>query len=108
MPVMLYQPYKIGDFSRLAFERGLAVVVVGSPAVPLFLPRVRFCLSAAHSREELVSRHPRHTHREGGGNTGGPTHIFLKSRIVIIKITYVAPPKGPGCTGTVAYVAPAN
>jgi serine palmitoyltransferase len=54
MPVMLYQPYKIGDFSRLAFEKGLAVVVVGSPAVPLFLPRVRFCLSAAHSREELV------------------------------------------------------
>ena len=31
MPVMLYQPYKIGDFSRLAFNKGLAVVVVGAP-----------------------------------------------------------------------------
>ena len=54
MPVMLYQPYKIGDFSRLAFERNLAVVVVGAPAVPLFYPRVRFCISAAHSRADLT------------------------------------------------------
>jgi|UniRef100_A0A7S0KN70 serine palmitoyltransferase len=53
MPVMLYQPYKIGDFSRLAFNRGLAVVVVGSPATPVTLPRVRFCISAAHKREDL-------------------------------------------------------
>lgn len=53
MPVMLYQPYKIGDFSRLAFNRGLAVVVVGSPATPITLPRVRFCISAAHKREDL-------------------------------------------------------
>jgi len=53
MPVMLYQPYKIGDFSRLAFEKGLAVVVVGAPAVPLYLARVRFCISAAHSRADL-------------------------------------------------------
>ena len=52
MPVMLYQPYKIGDFSRLAFNRGLAVVVVGAPATPVTLPRVRFgatetCLQVA-------------------------------------------------------------
>jgi len=53
MPVMLYQPYKISDFSRLAFERKLAVVVVGYPATPLFYPRVRFCISAAHSRADL-------------------------------------------------------
>lgn len=54
MPVMLYQPYKIGDFSRLAFNRRLAVVVVGAPATPVTLPRVRFCVSAAHSREDLA------------------------------------------------------
>jgi len=53
MPVMLYQPYKIGDFSRLAFNRGLAVVVVGSPATPVTLPRVRFCISAAHKKDDL-------------------------------------------------------
>ena len=50
---MLYQPYKIGDFSRLAFNRGLAVVVVGSPATPVTLPRVRFCISAAHKKKDL-------------------------------------------------------
>ena len=54
MPVMLYQPYKIGDFSRLAFNRKLAVVVVGAPATPVNYPRVRFCVSAAHSREDLA------------------------------------------------------
>ena len=54
MPVMLYQPYKIGDFSRLAFNRKLAVVVVGAPATPVTYPRVRFCVSAAHSREDLA------------------------------------------------------
>jgi hypothetical protein len=53
-PLPLSQPYKIGDFSRLAFERKLAVVVVGAPAVPLFYPRVRFCISAAHSRADLT------------------------------------------------------
>ena len=37
MPVMLYQPYKIGDFSRLAFNKGLAVVGVGAPASPVTL-----------------------------------------------------------------------
>ena len=54
MPVMLYQPYKIGDFSRLAFNRRLATVVVGAPATPVKYPRVRFCVSAAHSREDLA------------------------------------------------------
>ena len=29
------------------------MVVVGFPAVPLLLGRVRFCLSAAHTREML-------------------------------------------------------
>ncbi|KAK3259831.1 Serine palmitoyltransferase 1 [Cymbomonas tetramitiformis] len=53
MPVMLYQPFKIGDFARLAFEKNIAVVVVGAPAVSILLPRVRFCLSAAHTREDM-------------------------------------------------------
>ena len=34
---------------------------------------------------------------EKGGDIGGGTHIFLKSRNVIIKMTYVmqTPPQGP-------------
>mmetsp|Transcript_1619 Transcript_1619/g.2410 ORF Transcript_1619/g.2410 Transcript_1619/m.2410 type:complete len:1177 (-) Transcript_1619:132-3662(-) len=53
IPVMLYTPSKIGDFSRLAFRRNLAVVTVGAPAVPLMYGRVRFCISAAHSQADL-------------------------------------------------------
>lgn len=53
MPVMLYIPTKIAAFSRECYKRGLAVVVVGFPAVPLLMARARFCISAAHTREDL-------------------------------------------------------
>ena len=53
IPVMLYNPTKIGAFSRECFRRGLAVVVVGFPAVPILMSRVRFCISAGHTREQL-------------------------------------------------------
>ena len=53
MPVMLYHPCKISGFTRECFKRGLAVVVVGFPAVPLTMSRVRFCISAGHTRPFL-------------------------------------------------------
>jgi serine palmitoyltransferase len=53
MPVMLYHPGKISGFSRECLKRGLAVVVVGFPAVPLLMSRTRFCISAGHTRESL-------------------------------------------------------
>jgi len=53
IPVMLYNPTKIAAFSRECMKRGLAVVVVGFPAVPILLSRARFCISAGHTREEL-------------------------------------------------------
>ncbi|GBG32941.1 5-aminolevulinate synthase, mitochondrial [Hondaea fermentalgiana] len=53
VPVMLFHYAKISAFSREALARRLAVVVVGAPAVPLYGSRVRFCLSAAHTREDL-------------------------------------------------------
>jgi len=53
IPVMLYNPTKIGAFSRECLKRGLAVVVVGFPAVPILMSRARFCISAAHKREDL-------------------------------------------------------
>uniref|UniRef100_A0A6U4JLL5 serine C-palmitoyltransferase n=1 Tax=Hemiselmis andersenii TaxID=464988 RepID=A0A6U4JLL5_HEMAN len=55
VPVMLYNPSKIPAFSRECLERKLAVVVVGFPATPLIKSRVRFCLSAAHSEEDLIA-----------------------------------------------------
>lgn len=53
IPVMLYNPTKIAAFSRECLKRGLAVVVVGFPAVPILHSRARFCISAGHTREQL-------------------------------------------------------
>jgi len=53
IPVLIYQPGKLAAFSRECLRRGLAVVVVGFPATSVILTRVRFCISAAHTREDL-------------------------------------------------------
>lgn len=53
IPVMLYHAVKVPAFSRECFKRGIAVVVVGFPAVPEHFSRVRFCISAKHSRDDL-------------------------------------------------------
>eukprot|EP00300_Choanocystis_sp_HF-7_P024193 c25600_g1_i1.p1 GENE.c25600_g1_i1~~c25600_g1_i1.p1 ORF type:complete len:427 (-),score=10.69 c25600_g1_i1:138-1307(-) len=53
IPMLLYHPTKIAAFSRECLDRGLGVVVVGFPAVPLYASRARFCISAAHTKEDL-------------------------------------------------------
>ena len=53
IPVMLHHPWKMGAFSRRCLDRGIAVVVVGNPAVPILYERVRFCISAAHTIPQL-------------------------------------------------------
>lgn len=53
VPLMLYQPAKMPAFSRLMLQRKIAVVVVGYPATPLASSRVRFCVSAALTKEDL-------------------------------------------------------
>jgi serine palmitoyltransferase len=40
-------------FNREMLKRGIAVVTVGFPATPLTESRVRFCLSASHTKEML-------------------------------------------------------
>ncbi|KAH9597424.1 Aminotransferase [Trypanosoma melophagium] len=52
VPVMLYHPCKL-MMARECMRRGLAVVIVGYPATPLLEGRLRFCVSAAHTREDL-------------------------------------------------------
>ncbi|CBY09136.1 unnamed protein product [Oikopleura dioica] len=53
VPLLLYVPSKIALFGRLMEEAGIAVVVVGFPATPIESSRVRFCLSASHSRAQI-------------------------------------------------------
>lgn len=43
----------LSGFNRLMLEHGVATVTVGFPATGLTGGRVRFCLSAAHTREML-------------------------------------------------------
>ena len=52
-PLMIFNPGKIAALSRLCWERGVALVVVGFPATPLQTARARICISAAHSRKDL-------------------------------------------------------
>uniref|UniRef100_K3X420 serine C-palmitoyltransferase n=1 Tax=Globisporangium ultimum (strain ATCC 200006 / CBS 805.95 / DAOM BR144) TaxID=431595 RepID=K3X420_GLOUD len=53
IPVMLYHMSKVGEFSRECLKRDVAVVTVGFPATPLLQSRVRFCISAAHTKEDM-------------------------------------------------------
>ncbi|UJR21093.1 hypothetical protein I4U23_024193 [Adineta vaga] len=53
VPVLLYLPARVTHFNREMLRRGIAVVTVGFPATKLLEARVRFCLSAAHTRQML-------------------------------------------------------
>ena len=53
IPVLLYHPAKISAFSHEMLRRKISVVVVGYPATPLVSARVRFCVSAAHTKDDL-------------------------------------------------------
>ncbi|KAI0979593.1 hypothetical protein GJ496_007418 [Pomphorhynchus laevis] len=53
IPVMLFATSKIGAFNREMLKRNIAVVTVGFPATSLTLARVRFCVSAGHTKEML-------------------------------------------------------
>lgn len=55
IPLLLFNPAKMLVFSRMMVERRtpIVVVVVAYPATPLVTSRVRFCLSAAHTKEDV-------------------------------------------------------
>ncbi|CAG7833566.1 unnamed protein product [Allacma fusca] len=53
VPVALYMPSKIAFIVREMIKRGIALVGVGFPATPLVEGRIRFCMSASHSKEML-------------------------------------------------------
>ncbi|CAF4907985.1 unnamed protein product [Rotaria sp. Silwood1] len=53
VPMLLYLPAQVTCFNREMLRRGIAVVTVGFPATKLLEARVRFCISAAHTRQML-------------------------------------------------------
>lgn len=50
---MMYSPGKLAAFSRACLRDAVAVVVVGFPATTLVNARMRVCISAAHTKEDL-------------------------------------------------------
>jgi len=55
VPLLLFHPGKMAVFSRLMRTRPtpIVIVVVAYPATPLVTSRVRFCLSASHTKEDI-------------------------------------------------------
>lgn len=53
IPMLIYMPARVTRFNREMLRRGIAVVTVGFPATKLLDARVRFCMSAAHTRQML-------------------------------------------------------
>ncbi|GAP89982.1 putative serine palmitoyltransferase [Rosellinia necatrix] len=53
IPIALYNPAKMPAFSHEMLKRKVSVVVVGYPATPLISSRARFCVSAAHNKDDL-------------------------------------------------------
>lgn len=53
VPLLIYFPGKIVAFVAGAKKLGVATVGAGYPATPLIESRVRFCLSASHTKEML-------------------------------------------------------
>ncbi|RDB17117.1 Serine palmitoyltransferase 2 [Hypsizygus marmoreus] len=55
VPLLLFNPGKMNMFHRMMKDRKtpIIVVVVAYPATPLVTSRVRFCVSAAHTKEDV-------------------------------------------------------
>jgi serine palmitoyltransferase len=53
IPVVLYNPAKMPAFSHEMLRRKISVVIVGYPATPLISSRARFCVSAAHNKDDM-------------------------------------------------------
>ncbi|TVY14810.1 Serine palmitoyltransferase 2 [Lachnellula arida] len=53
IPIVLYNPAKMPAFSHEMLRRKISVVIVGYPATPLVSSRARFCVSAAHNKDDM-------------------------------------------------------
>ncbi|VDL84222.1 unnamed protein product [Nippostrongylus brasiliensis] len=53
VPLMTFYITKVVEFSRRTLKYNIGLVAVGFPATPLTKARVRFCLSADHTKEQL-------------------------------------------------------
>ncbi|KRX50096.1 Serine palmitoyltransferase 2, partial [Trichinella murrelli] len=79
VPMMVYFPAKMNHFSREMLKRKVGVVLVGFPATPITLGRARFCISSAHTKEQLDQA------LEAIDEVGGSMMLKLSSRCEHLK-----------------------
>ncbi|KAF9242270.1 pyridoxal phosphate-dependent transferase [Melanogaster broomeanus] len=55
VPLLIYNPGKMATFARMMRVRQtpIVIVVVAYPATPLVTSRVRFCVSASHTKDDI-------------------------------------------------------
>jgi serine palmitoyltransferase len=53
IPLVLYNPAKMPAFSHEMLKRKISIVIAGYPATPLVESRARFCVSAAHNKDDM-------------------------------------------------------
>ncbi|ADM11523.1 serine palmitoyl transferase subunit 2 [Encephalitozoon intestinalis ATCC 50506] len=54
IPILIVCPGKLVEFSRLCMMEGIGIIVVGYPATPILTSRVRLCISASHTTEDVM------------------------------------------------------
>ena len=52
-PIMTYAPTKAYMLAKLCKDQGVGAIPILFPAVPYFEDRVRFCLSASHTKKMM-------------------------------------------------------
>ncbi|KAK6089759.1 hypothetical protein P3W45_001261 [Vairimorpha bombi] len=53
IPIIISNPGKLCEVSRLCREEGIGIVIVGYPASPVLYGRIRLCMSSAHRRKDI-------------------------------------------------------
>ncbi|CAJ0579416.1 unnamed protein product, partial [Mesorhabditis spiculigera] len=53
VPLMTFHTTKVVYFGRATLQYGIGAVQVGAPATPLTKARIRFCMSADHTKQQL-------------------------------------------------------
>eukprot|EP01083_Nonionella_stella_P022767 62949_1 len=76
VPCIICHPGKIRETSIQFKKRGIAVVVVGFPAVPILFARTRFCMSANHTREQILYA------VEKAKEVAEISHLYYKRRVM--------------------------